>query len=57
MIKSDAIKNSDFTKESENVSDQGSSRNRGDMERHFSFPAAFIRVPLSSMTYDIARLE
>jgi hypothetical protein len=37
MIKSVVIKSSDFMKESENVSDEGTSRNREDMERHFSF--------------------
>jgi hypothetical protein len=57
MIKSVVIKSSDFTKESENVSGEGTSRNREDMERHFSFAAAFIRVPFGSMTYDNARLE
>jgi len=35
-------------KETENVSDEGTSRNREDMERHFSF----IRVPFGSMTYE-----
>jgi hypothetical protein len=54
---SSVIKSSDFMKESENVSDEGTSRNREDMERHFSFPAAFVRVPFASMTYDNARLE
>jgi len=37
MIKSVVIKSSDFMKESENVSDEGTSRNREDTERHFSF--------------------
>jgi len=32
MIKSVVIKSSDFMKESENVSDEGTSRNREDME-------------------------
>ena len=57
MIKSVVIKSSDFMKESENVSDEGTSRNREDMERHFSFRAAFICVPFGSMTYDNARPE
>jgi hypothetical protein len=37
MIKSVVIKSSDFMKESENVSNKGTSRNREDMKRHFSF--------------------
>jgi hypothetical protein len=44
-------------KESENVSNKGTSRNREDMKRHFSFRAAFVCVPFGSMTYDNARLE
>ena len=36
-IKSVVIKSSAFMKESENGSDEGTSRNREDMERHFSF--------------------
>ena len=57
MIKSVVIKSSDFKKEAENVSDEGTSRNREDMKRHLSFRDAFIRVPFGSMTYDNARLE
>ena len=37
MIKSVVIKSSDFMKESENASDEGTSRNREDTEGHFSF--------------------
>ena len=57
MIKNAVIKSSDFMKESENVSNKGTSRNREDMKRHFSFRAAFICVPFGSMIYDNARLE
>jgi hypothetical protein len=57
VMTSSVIKRSDFMKESENVSDEGTSRNREDMERHFSFAAAFVGVPFASMTYDNARLE
>jgi hypothetical protein len=57
VMTSSVIKSSDFMKESENASDEGINRNREDMERHFSFAAAFVRVPFASMTYDNARLE
>jgi hypothetical protein len=43
-------------KESENVLDEGTSRNREGTEDIF-LVAAFIRVPFGSMTYDNARLE
>ena len=42
MITSVVIKSSDFMEESENVLEEGSSRNREEMERLFSFSESFI---------------
>jgi hypothetical protein len=51
MIKSVVIKSSDFMKESENVSDEGTSRNREDMKRHFSFRRRI--YPRAGRQYDL----
>jgi len=52
-------KSSDFLKEPENVSEEGTSRNGEEMGRRFlfAFAAGFIRVPFQSMAYDDARIE
>jgi hypothetical protein len=57
MIKGVVNKSSDFMKESENVSDEGTSRNREDTERHFPFRRRILPRAVRRMTYDNARLE